>query len=346
MSILKTAQLAAAVLVLGLSCTGGALAQTKVLRYSSFNPLQAPVNTDGVLPWAEEVAKVTEGRVRIDPLPKMVGSANSQYDVVSDGLADISFIVPGYTPARFDALALAELPFITDDPEVGAVATYRWYDKHVKALDLFKEVHVLSIFTTSAGTVLAKTPIKSIEDFKGRKVRSPLPITLPMLQAVGAVPVLKPGSEAFEMLSTGALDASLSGAEQAITFHLGEVTKQMLIVPGGIYNSVCMIGINKKVWNSLSEADRAAIERISGEALARRMGASFLKPIADAKAYMTSKGNAVETASPEMVAQLKTAWKDIEASVLERAKKNGVQRPEEALADLRTMVGEVQKSIR
>jgi hypothetical protein len=235
--------------------------------------------------------------VRIDPLPKMVGSANSQYDVVSDGLADISFIVPGYTPARFDALALAELPFITDDPEVGAVATYRWYDKHVKALDLFKEVHVLSIFTTSAGTVLAKTPIKSIEDFKGRKVRSPLPITLPMLQAVGAVPVLKPGSEAFEMLSTGALDASLSGAEQAITFHLGEVTKQMLIVPGGIYNSVCMIGINKKVWNSLSEADRAAIERISGEALARRMGASFLKPIADAKAYMTSKGNAVDGGS-------------------------------------------------
>lgn len=346
MSFARTARATAAAMALGLAAALPVSAENLVLTYTSYIANTHPVNADAILPWAEEVAKVTEGRVRIEALPKMVGTAPAQHDVIAEGLADVAWFTPGYTPGRFAALELAELPFIADDPEVGAIAMQRWFEKYFADGQVFKEVHPLAIMTTSAGTMMSKKPVSTVEDLKGLKVRSPLPITLGMLNTIGAVPVQKPGNEAYELLAAGTLDASLSGAEQAVTFKLGEVTKQMLMVPGGFYNSVCGVIINKDKWARISEADRAAITAISGEKLSRAIGKSFLGPIEEAKTMMSEGGRSVDIASDEMVAELKTAWAGVEAEIIAKAEASGVQDAAALLADLRAMVAEVQKEIR
>jgi TRAP-type C4-dicarboxylate transport system substrate-binding protein len=49
-------------------------------------------------------------RNKIYPASQL-GAAPDHYDMARDGIADISFINPGYRPGRFPTLAAAELPF-------------------------------------------------------------------------------------------------------------------------------------------------------------------------------------------------------------------------------------------
>lgn len=60
--------------------------------------------------------------------------------------------------------------------------------------------------------------------------------------------------------------------EAMTAFNLVNDIRYSMTVPGGIYNTTWFFVINEDRWNSLSEADRGAIDAISGEAFAERVG--------------------------------------------------------------------------
>ena len=62
--------------------------------------------------WCDEVAKATAGRVKCNILPKPVSAPPSTFDSIRDGLADISFGVPGYTPGRYVFYADRRVAFL------------------------------------------------------------------------------------------------------------------------------------------------------------------------------------------------------------------------------------------
>jgi len=330
--------IAAAVAATTLLATVGARADT-VLRMSNWVPLGHPLYTDVLKPWTEDVARLTNGRVTVEIAPKVVGTVPTQFDVVRDGLADVVYIVAGYTPGRFPLVELGELPFITDDAQVGATAFYRFYEKYLAPLDVYKGVHTLSTFTTSAGQIYTvKKQIKTIDDLKGLKLRSPLASTMPTIEALGAVPVLKPVSELYEMLSTGVLDGTMSQKEQGNSYKLADVTQYLTLIPGGTYNSVMALLINQDKWDSIDKADQEAIMSVSGEAFAEKIGRAFDKGDQGGIEAMKKAGRTIETASPELVAAMKQALEPIEAQALEKARASGLADPAAALADYRADV--------
>jgi TRAP-type transport system periplasmic protein len=327
-----------------LAATGPAAAQT-VLKYSNWIPIQHVYNTDVIVPWAADVARVTEGRVKIEILPKVVGSAAQQFEVVRDGMADVVTMVPGYTPGRYDAFGLGEVPMVSSDPRTGAVAFQHLYDKHLAPLNMFKGAHVLSAFTTAPGHVFtAKKQVKRLADLQGLKLRSPVVTTIESLQAVGAVPMVKPVNELYELLSGGVLDGTLSGLDQSKAMRLSDVAKYVTLIPGGFYSSVMIVMINQDAWQRISPADRKAIEAVSGEKFAEKVGEVFAAGIQQGLAEMKSKGTVTE-ASPEFVAELAKALKPVEQAAIEKARKAGVKDPVAALADLRAEVAERSKAI-
>lgn len=105
---LRSLALAAAA-ALSLAATQAA-AET-VLKFSSFLP-----TTHALCPvwqkWQADVERVTEGRVRIEILPKVVGTVAGQLDVARDGLADIACIIHGCSPGRFTMTSVAEPGFV------------------------------------------------------------------------------------------------------------------------------------------------------------------------------------------------------------------------------------------
>lgn len=336
----KVSAVAAAVMMLS-----GVAEADVVLKYSSWIPPQHAYSKDVVLPWMADIERVTEGRVKIEILPKTVGTAPEQYDVLRDNLADVSTVVPGYTPGRFDAFGLGEVPLVSVDPRSGAPAFQVIYDKHLAPLNMFDGVRVLSAFTTAPGQVFTtNVPVRRLADFHGLKIRSPVVTSEESLKAVGAIPMKKPVPETYELLSGGVLDGTLAGGDQATGFRLSEVTKYVTVVPGGFYSSVMLMMISEDAWGRISPEDQKAIESVSGVVFAERVGNVFAAAIDAGFADMTEKGREVIQASPEFVEELRTALQPIENAAIEKAKKAGVADPAAAIADLRQEIETREKT--
>lgn len=331
--------LTACAVILG-ATTGAAMADT-TLRMSSWIPASHFLNANAIIPWSQEVSKVTNGRVKINLAPKTIGSSLGQFDVVRDGLADIAVAVPGYTPGRFDLAGIVEMPLLTEDTVVSSVAFQRLYDKYLKEVGLFNEVQVLSVFTGGGGHFFMRDKaIKSVADVKGMKIRAAVASTIPTLSALGSVPVQKPSSEMYELMTSGVLDGSISGLDQVLPFNLAGVVKRVTVVPGALFNSAMILVVNKDAWAKISKADQEAIEKISGEALSIKVGQSFVEPIQKGEQAIRAAGGTVERAGPEMMAEMNKILGSNDKTVLDMARKNGIRNPEEMMTWYR---GEIKR---
>lgn len=313
-----------------------ALAQTTVLKYSNWLPPGQAMRVEVVEPWIAEVEKVTQGRVKIDTAPKVVGTVPAQFDVARDGQADIVIFIPGYTPNRFDLLEVLQLPFISDNPEVFAPLADRFYRKNLASYNEFKGVHPLSVYVVSPGQVFnSKRPLRSVADFKGLKMRSPQTSATQALTLLGAVPISKPVSETYELLSSGVIDGTFMPPESIPAFKLTELVPYATIVPGAIYNTVLVLGINEDKWKSLSAQDRDAISKVSGDVFAGNIGKAYAKGDKAAFEIMRKAGKPAEVFPAPALAELKNVLLPIERDWIEKAKKKGMADPQKLLVQLR-----------
>jgi TRAP-type transport system periplasmic protein len=166
-------------------------------------------------------------------------------------------------------------------------------------------------------------------------MRSPQPSTTQALTLLGAVPVSKPVTEAYELLSSGVLDGILLPPESVPAFKLNDLISYGTIVPGAIYNTVLVMGINEEKWKALRAEDRDAIMRISGDAFASRIGAAYAKGDRAAFDGLRKAGKSVETLSAPVVEDMKKVLAPIEKDWIEKAKKKGVADPQKLIDQLR-----------
>lgn len=313
-----------------------AQAQTTVLKYSNWLPPGQAMRVEVIEPWIAEVEKITQGRVKIETAPKVIGSVPAQFDVARDGQADLVVFIPGYTPNRFDILEVAQLPFMSDDPQAYAPVVDRFYRKTLAPYNEFKGVHPLSVFVVSPGQLFnSKRSLRTVADFKGLKIRSPQPSATQALSLLGAVPVNKPVSEAYELLSSGVLDGTFLPTESVPAFKLTELVPFANIVPGAIYNTVLVLGINEDKWKALKAEDRDAIMRISGDVFAKNVGRAYANGDKAAIETLRKAGKSVEIMPAATVAELKQILVPIEKDWLEKARKRGVADPQKLVDQLR-----------
>lgn len=325
---IKTASLTLAALL----CATAASAET-VIRYSNWLPPTHQLHQDVMVPWGAKIAEVTEGRVRLEVVPKVVGTMPTQFDVVRDGLADAAIFVPGQTPGRFPLIELVEMPLFEDDPVIMAPATHRVYEEQLAQYDEFRGVKVLSVFTTTAGHVLtSKKPVETLEDFRGLKLRTALASQTFTVEALGATPVQKAPGEIYELMTAGTLDGTLLSREGIVSYNLLDVASNITIVPGGVYNNAFVVAINEDTWNEISPEDRARIEEISGEVLARAVGEAYRAADDRAVAAMEKEGTHVTVASGDFLEGLRAALAPVEGNWTEVARQRGVEDPEAILA--------------
>ena len=93
---------------------GRARAAEVTLKLAHFLPPVAPAHAKLLKPWAEQVEAASDGRIsiRIYPSMQLGGTPPQLFDQVRDGVADIVWTLPGYTPGRFPRLETFELPFL------------------------------------------------------------------------------------------------------------------------------------------------------------------------------------------------------------------------------------------
>lgn len=311
-------------------------ADTVTLRYSNWLPDGQSLRVQAIEPWIEEVERVTEGRVRIESPPKVIGSVPAQFDVVRDGQADMALWVNGYTPGRFVVSEMLELPFISGDSEAYSAVMYSFYQDHLAQYGEYDGVQVVNLFSPGAGPIFNKVrPVAAVADLEGLKLRSPQPAVTQGLELLGAVPISKPVSELYELVSSGVIDGTVLPTESVSAFKLDDLLPHATEIPGGLYNTVLVLGINENSWNRISEEDRAAIMEVSGSVFSRESGLVYKRNNERAKAEMIESGVEWIVADDAFVSDLQERLQPIEDAWIEKAKDLGVEDPAALLQQLR-----------
>jgi TRAP-type C4-dicarboxylate transport system substrate-binding protein len=218
------------------------------LNYANFPP--APTFPSVQMErWADEVEKRTGGKVEVQTYPggTLLGAKN-MLDGVIAGQADIGCLVLAYQPGRFPLLSAVDLP--VGFPSSLVASRTMW--------DLFKkynpkelaEVKVLTLFTSPPSNIMAKDPIRTLEDLKGYELRS-TGGGAPALKLLGATPVAMPMSEAPEALQKGVVKGIFSSLEILKDFKFAEFVRYETITNFQTWGFAVVM--NKDRWESLPE---------------------------------------------------------------------------------------------
>ena len=128
-----------------------AAAKTIELKLSHVFPPVQIVHAKVLVPWAEEVAKLSNGELKISIFPGgALGKPGDQYDLAEKGIADIIYILQDYTPGRFPLTEVFELPFMIRTAnavvEAGYRLQYHFDTNWTPMLEYFKELPAKSGF--------------------------------------------------------------------------------------------------------------------------------------------------------------------------------------------------------
>lgn len=317
-------------------------AETQQLTMSSWLPPTHPVVTEMMTPWAESVEKATEGRVKIKILAKPLGHPKVHFDIARDGLADITYGVHGYTPGRFKLTKLPELPFTGDSAEAISAAYWQINKKYLAKANEYKGTQLLSLFTHGPGHINnSKRDVHSLKDLKGLKIRVGGGIANDVAKATGAVPLLKPASASYELLSRGVADGIFFPLESVVAFKIDKIVTHTTEIPGGLYNTSFFLVMNQERFKQLSEADQQAILSVSGETFAKLSGRVWDKYDAAAAKTLVENGNTVIKADDALMAEIKEKTTDLENRWKKSANKAGLE-ADKVLSEFRQLVKNYQ----
>ena len=301
-----------------------ALAQVE-LRYSSWDPPSHEMRANGVHIWAQQVEKVTNGRVKVRILPKPVGAPPAHHDLLIDGAIDAANIIPGYTPGRFLFHKLMEFPFVSDDPEARAVAFWRVHSKFFDKANELAGLKLLGVWCTDGGAIHnQKRPVTSAADLSGLKMRVANDTIGKLANSLGASPLFAPITQVHDLLSKGVADGIFVGPEAIKNFKLNKVLKYTTIVPGGMFTTGFYLTVSKKAWDRIQPADQKAIVDISGEKVSQMVGKAWKTANQRGLELMKASGFEIRTADAKLIDSISKAWAPLEAEWIADAKKKGV----------------------
>lgn len=325
----------------GLLATGAASAQT-VFTTSSWVPPTHTLTTAQAA-WCGLLEKESSGRMKCNALPKAVTAAPGTFDAVRDGLVDISFTVDGYTPGRFVNTQVAEFPFLGDSAVPTSLAYQRIYSKHFAPLGEHRGVKVLGVFTHGPGIIFnSKKPVTSAADAASLKFRIGGGNINELSKQMGWNTTLKPAPESFELLSTGVMDGTFFPDESVASFKLSMI-KHATTFPGGLYNTSFVFMMNPAKYNALSAQDKAVVDKISGETVARIFGEGWDKVDAASRdGAQKAQGVQRVMASEAFVNEVKAKQQALEDKWAAAAEAKGLKNAKGVLAEFRAEIAKAK----
>lgn len=194
------------------------------------------------------------------------GTPAQLFDAVRDGVVDIVWANPGYKPGAFTKTEVFELPFMVTKAPQGSRAMWDFVETYAK--DEFKGIRLLWVGVSDPQLLHFSTKdVKSLEDAKGLKMRSPGRFVAKGLTDLGMVPIQMPAMAITESLSKGVIDGAVVTWSGVPMLKLDEVSKFHLDVPvgkPGFSASTTVFAMNPSKYDSLPPELKKVIDDNSG----------------------------------------------------------------------------------
>jgi TRAP-type C4-dicarboxylate transport system substrate-binding protein len=237
---------------LGLAWSSALFAQQKIEMKLAYFVGDQHAMSQWLIKWSEQLEKGSGGRIAVKRFPSaQMGPTPQHYDFARTGQADVTWFLHGGTPGRFPLTEIVNLPFMVGSAEVG-IKVLNDSQLRAKYLDAeHKGVKILMLLTHQpGGPHTTKKPIRTLDDFKGLRLRFASPTVRDFVQALGAAPMGVQPTEVSDQLQKGTLDgAFMDYGGAGIAFKLGGIIKYST----ELYSYVTSFGIamNQDFWNKL-----------------------------------------------------------------------------------------------
>jgi TRAP-type C4-dicarboxylate transport system substrate-binding protein len=275
-------------LIIGTAVSASAMNLRLNIMYGPKHPLSKGVFKT----WADEVKKVTDGRVTVTIFyASALAKPKQVFDATVSGVTDVGLSCPTYARERFPLSSVLDLPMVaTSSAEKNSAVLWKLYEKYPAMQKEYKDVKLLWLYTNPAYQIhFTKRKVRTLEDMKGAIVSGGGGVSLQMLKAFGANPEAIIMTEVFLALQKGVVEgcflpyAPLRPRRMADLLHTHTV--------GDFVANAFYVVMNKKKWEKISPADQKAIMKVSGLAAAMASGKDFDKSQERDIAWMKKKGD-------------------------------------------------------
>ncbi len=206
---------------------------------------------------------MSDGNLVVKPFPaKAIVGTFEAFDAVKAGVFEGMHMSDTYWAGKIPCSTfLTAYPFGLDRPDQWET----WYDA-LGGLAIAREAYAqhnmfyVGHVQHDDNIVHSKVPIRSFEDYAGKKIRFPGGIVAEIFRAAGVSTVLLPGGDVYPALEKGVIDgADFVGAAINYNLGFGEVAKYIILGPPStpcLHQPVDLhsIVINMKAWNKIPES--------------------------------------------------------------------------------------------
>jgi len=247
-----------------------------------------------VYPWyEEEIVKRTDGRFK---LTIHHGSALSpkkeQLDGLKAGLYEMGHWASAYHPGKNPLASFFDIPGMYPDVYKEQVLLELAFQKHpaaIKEMEAWNAVYIGLSHTRPAYEFMGPTPIRSLADFEGQRMRTP-GLAGRLIEKFGAVALLIPAPEVYEALSKGTLDQSFFAPASQAGYKINEVSKYYTYNLGMGCSMCWFLCANKDAWNALPEDIKEIHWKLAEELMLERLPTEMLKKVDELFAEWEKEG--------------------------------------------------------
>ena len=220
----------------------------------------------GVRRMAEVAEKESAGRVKIEFFPSsQLGGQREMWQNMQSGII-AGMIDPTASLTSFvPAFGVLDLPYLVETRE----QAYKMLDGPVVEAELTSKTpaagfRIVHYWEVTFRNVYSRTPVNSITDLKGKKIRViPNPTFIALFRGLGAAPTPMAFGELYSALQQGVVDGAENDALTYFTTKHYEVAKNLAQTRHLML--VNLMVFSEKQWQRLPENLRAVVSRASLE---------------------------------------------------------------------------------
>jgi TRAP-type C4-dicarboxylate transport system substrate-binding protein len=321
------------------SLAGTTLAQSQTieLRLSHWVPPSHPLHK-AMEDWGASIERASNATIKFKVYPaQQLGKAFDHYDMARDGIADVTYINPGYQPGRFPIIGAGDIPFLMADAKGGSQALDAWYRKY--AAQEMKDVKFCLAFVHDPGAIHSRTKKVMVPgDIKGMKIRPAQATMAAFMTQLGGTNVQSSAPEVRDILEKGVAEAVTFPWGSVPLFGIDKVTKYHMEVP--LYVTTFAWVMNKATYDRMSAAQKGVIDDHCNNAAALKIAAPWAEfehaGIAKIKAEV---GHEVYTISNEQLAEWKKAAEPLVQVWADGVRKVGGN-PDAIMKELKAALGQ------
>ena len=205
---------------------------------------------------------MTNGRLDLTLFPaKAIVGYTEMLEALQAGVYEVNVHAPAFS-AGIDPgfAAIFNLPGLWDEPREVRIWLNGFGGNEIYASALAKyNIHYVGAAVTHPEPFMSKKPLRTLDDFKGLKLRTTPGLTHNLFERLGAVPIAMAGPDIYPGLQTGLIDAA-----EFITLTdnwqigLHEVTDYVLWPSIHSPTAQSDISVNMDAWNTLPDDLQAA----------------------------------------------------------------------------------------